>query len=250
MKKIIIGNWKMNPTSLSQVVKLAREIDKNIPTKRKLELVIAPPFPFLIPVREVLTKSKLGAQNSFWKEKGAYTGEVSPAMLKSVGVKYVILGHSERREHLYESDEIINKKIKTVLASGLKAIFCVGERDRAKEDFQLFVKNELSSGLKNIPVKFFRRIIIAYEPIWSIGTGKTVGPQDLYEMSIYIRRVLLDIFGKEAAHSIPVLYGGSVDSRNSRSFLEVDGINGLLVGGASTNAQEFIKIIKSAIIKN
>ncbi|MBI4114792.1 MAG: triose-phosphate isomerase [Candidatus Niyogibacteria bacterium] len=253
MRKIIIANWKLNPATLAAAQLLARRIEKvlalisskRLGRSKKAEMVIAPPFPFLLEVGRILRRSSLGAQDVFWEEKGAYTGAVSPLMLRSLGVRYVIVGHSERRDFAHETDAEINGKIRSALAKGFFVVLCVGEKDRKKENFERFVKQELLLDFQGIPKKYSKKIIIAYEPIWAIGTGKTVRSSDLYEMVMYIRRVLFDIFGKKAAHSIPVLYGGSVNAKNANIFLEVDGVNGLLVGGASLDPEEFLGIVKS-----
>lgn len=246
MKKIIIANWKLNPLTVSKAVVLARKIDRGRATIRGVETIIAPPFPYLRDIAKVLRRARLGAQNIFGKDAGAFTGEVSSPMLASLGIRYVIVGHSERRLYAHETNEEMNAKIKRALASGLSVVLCIGERDRVKDNFLRFVKHQLFSALKGVPRGHAKKILIAYEPVWAIGTGKPVSPDDLREMAIYIRRLLFDLFGRKAAHSIPVLYGGSVTAKNSGSFLRVDGVSGLLVGGASLDPEEFIGIMKSA----
>ncbi|MEK7647033.1 MAG: triose-phosphate isomerase [Patescibacteria group bacterium] len=246
MKKIIIANLKMNPATLGEAEKLLKEIKRGR-TSRGMEVVFCPPFVYLGALyKKVGMGVKLGAQDAFWKEFGAFTGEISPLMLKKMGVSYVILGHSERREHLGETDQMINHKVKAALKVGLKVVLCVGERERVPDELPPLVRQELVAGLAGISKRLARNIIVAYEPLWAIGTGHPDSPENLFEMSIYIRRIILDIFGKPAAHNMPVLYGGSVDDKNARAFLEADGVNGLLVGGASLDAKKFKKILEAA----
>jgi triosephosphate isomerase len=191
----------------------------------------------------------VGAQDVFWEEKGAYTGEISASILKNLGVKYVIIGHSERRE-LGETDEIINKKIKTALKSGLKVIFCIGEKERDIDNhFLNFIKDQISNSLKGIQKKFFKNLIIAYEPVWAISTHQGASadnPESALRIAIFIRRMLLEIVGGQFARQIPILYGGSVDSKNAREFLHNNGMQGLLVGSQSLIPKNFNEILKIA----
>ncbi|MBI2034013.1 MAG: triose-phosphate isomerase [Candidatus Liptonbacteria bacterium] len=241
-RKILVANWKMNPQRESEAIKLTKAIDaKNV--------VICPPFPFFKSVKSVIKKASLGAQDAFWEERGAYTGEVSPLMLKKLGVDYVIIGHSERRRWLHETDEMINKKVKVALKVGLKAILCVGEplsvRKKGLQAAKNFVKNQLREDLKNIynlkPKTY--NLIVAYEPIWAIGTGKPDNPKETAEMSRFIKEYL-----KPKTYNLKpkVLYGGSVTSLNIGRILEYNEIQGALVGGASLKVNEFKKIIKIA----
>ncbi|MDP2677032.1 MAG: triose-phosphate isomerase [bacterium] len=246
MKKIIIANWKLNPPTATKAISLAGAIERGIKKIRKAEAVIAPPSLYMRDVGRVLRRARLGAQNIFWEDSGAFTGEISASMLVSLGAQYVIIGHSERREYFHETDQEINGKIRRALKGGLSVVLCVGERDRSKEKFLQFVKQQILAGLKKIPRVYSKKIIIAYEPIWAIGTGDPVSPDDLYEMTLYIRRILFDLFGKKAAHTMRVVYGGSVSSKNAASFLSVEGVDGLLVGGASLDARDFVDIVRSA----
>lgn len=255
MKKIIVANWKMNPASAQEAKTLFEAAKRKARNLKKMEVVAAPPFvylPFLSTPSLFNANSsnlRLGAQDVFFKEEGAYTGEISAKMLKSLGVSHVIVGHSERREYRGESDEVIHKKLKAVLSRGLKPILCVGEKEREGEGFPEIVKEELRSALKGIPRTYASRTIIAYEPIWAISTksgGRADTPQDFFEMSIFIRRIILDIWGRKAAYRIPILYGGSVNAKNARGFLEVKGVGGLLVGQASIKPKEFSAILEIA----
>jgi triosephosphate isomerase len=228
MTKLLIANWKANPKTSSDAVKLAKGIDH-------AGVVIAPPFPFLADVRNVIHKAKLGAQDAFWSD-GPYTGEVSVSQLKKLGVKYVILGHSERRKNLNETDAIINRKLVSVLDGGLTPVLCVGEGSEFKtnqEEAIKFINTQLRLdlfGLRN-----FEKIIVAYEPIWAIGTGFSDSP----EHTSRVARVIRSRLGP-----VKVLYGGSVNAGNADRFLSNPDISGALIGGASLKSAEFNKIIK------
>jgi triosephosphate isomerase len=249
MKRVIIANWKMSPPTIGEARRLFENTKRRAQNSRRLEVVLAPPFIYL-PLFRASRGLRLGAQDVFFKDPpaggGAYTGEISPKMLKALGVSYVILGHSERREYLGESNELINKKLKASLARGLKVILCVGEHERSKDKFPQIIKVELKKALEGVPRRFANRVLVAYEPIWAVGSGKPDTPQELFEMSIFIRRTLLDIWGRALALKIPIIYGGSVNSKNVKNFLEVDGISGLLVGASSLDASEFGKILEIA----
>lgn len=237
----------MNPQSFSAAEKLAENILVGIKkAKSRLNVVICPPLPWLTTLAKMKKKIEWGAQDVFWEPEGAYTGEVSPKMLKNSGVNYVIVGHSERREHLGETDEMINKKVKAALSLGLKVVLCVGERSRSDPNFQDFVKDELRADLIGISGRSAKYLLIAYEPLWAIGTGEAAEPDDIFEMATYIRRNIFDILGKKAAYNTPILYGGSVDHENAAGFLHARGVNGLLVGSASLEPKEFIGIVSAA----
>jgi triosephosphate isomerase (TIM) len=233
MNNLIVANWKMNPASQKEAESIFAGIKKG--TKNtKSELVVCPPFVYLAELKGLT----LGAQNVFYKEGGAFTGGISGAMLKNLGVEYVIIGHSESRRYLKETDEIVNIKIKEALAVGLKIIFCIGEtaeeRDAGKKDEVL--ERQIKQGL--LGVDDLNSINIAYEPIWAIGTGNNCSVEETKESIDFIRK-----FTKENTR---ILYGGSVKSENSGAYIKDAGANGLLVGGASLNPEEFIKIVKSA----
>lgn len=215
---------------------------KNI---KGVETVICPPFIYL-PLFKGLT---LGAQNCFWEEKGAYTGEVSALMLKNMGVEYVILGHSERRKYFEETDEEINKKVKSVLSAGLKIILCVGETDeeRKKGKKTQVIKDQLIKGLEGVSRAAMGDISIAYEPVWAIGTGNNCSVDETMTSVLFIRQTLSNLYNRETADKTRILYGGSVNGDNSGSYIKEALANGLLVGGASLKADEFLKIVKSAV---
>lgn len=264
MKKIIALNWKMNPDSLAKAKELFSVVDSQMSkVKDSSDVVICPPFVYLeslkaessIPAgRQEKLKVKLGAQDLFWETSGAYTGEVSPKMLKNMGVGYVIVGHSERRKYMNETDEIINKKVLAALKAGLKVILCVGELKRESriknKELRIkkakdYVKNQLQKDLKKIHNSLFKihnSLIVAYEPVWAIGTGKNCNPSDAAEMAEFIKNFLMayDLRLK----SVPILYGGSVTGSNINQFFDKKEINGVLVGGASVDKKEVNKILK------
>ena len=207
-----------------------------------VDVVICPPFVYL----PVLKGATLGAQDMFWEEKGAYTGEISALQLVDLNVEYVIIGHSERRKYFNETNEIVNKKIHKALEVGLKVIFCVGEHEG--EDKAVILEKQLTQGLSEISNSTLEasNLVIAYEPVWAIGTGKNCSVQETEDAVGIIRSVIMRLYGDQLAKQIAILYGGSVTSQNSLSYLASDTINGFLVGGASLNADEFINIVKSA----
>jgi len=241
--KTIIANWKMNPQTLQEAEELLSSVMGN--EVNKVDLVICPPFVYLERM-QVLLKDKdkenlisLGAQNCHWEDKGAFTGEVSASMLKNLGISYVIIGHSERRWKMLETDEMINKKIKTILKHGLTPILAVGEKKR-EGNYRDMVTNQLTQALAGIDPNDIKKIIIAYEPVWAIGTGIYDKPEDTVEMVDLIR----DYLSKLQISDFKVLYGGSVNSGNIADFVLKADIDGVLVGGASINQEEFKGIIK------
>jgi len=249
-KTLIIANWKMNPGTLKEAEELFNATAKEAKKLRNAKIVVCPPFLYISNLKSSRSL-KLGAQDVFWEDGDSYTGEISAKMLKNLNVEYVIIGHSEKRR-LGETDEIINKKIKAGLRNNLKVIFCAGEIERDEGgNYLQFIKSEIVKGLRKIPTKLLKNLIIAYEPIWAISAASKSRkgyhpdtPEDAREMATYIKRALVSLFGK-AAHRIPALYGGSVDSNNARDFLENGGVDGLLVGRASRNAKEFGELLKN-----
>lgn len=246
MKKTIVFNWKMGPATLQE----AEQIIKIVLNSKS---IVCPPFIYLEPLLRLLKtktqklKTSLGAQDVFWENPpagGAYTGEISPKMLKNLGVEYVIIGHSERRNYLGETDEVINKKVKPALATGLKVILCVGEslkiRKKGKKAIKSFIKNQLQKDLKNISLN--SRLIVAYEPIWAIGTGNYCQPEDALEIIKFIKQFLTSNFRFPKPK---VLYGGSVTSKNIKDYLKFKEIDGVLIGGASINQKELKKILNN-----
>ena len=244
MKPIIVANWKMNPESLVEARQNFEIIKKGIRAVKKVEAVICAPFIFLSALKPT-NYLKVGAQDCFFGEKGPFTGEVSPKQLKNLGVEYVILGHSERRKYLDESTELVNQKIRAALETGLKVIFCVGSdvKKPGKE-----IKYQLEKGLKGIKKSDLDRLVFVYEPIWAISTSKNkviATPQEALKGGLYMKNVLEKIFDKKTATKAKIIYGGSVDSKNIRGFIEEGKMVGGLPGAASLNSYEFIRIVKS-----
>lgn len=244
MKKYIFGNFKMN----MDIKQTEAYIEGFLPkiTNSKNEIVIFPTFVNLMFAKQKLTSSKvlLGAQNLSNEPSGAYTGEVSASMLKSVGVDYVLIGHSERRKMFLEKNETINKKIKMALSQGLKVVLCVGETkyERTNKKVNEVIEKEISEALKGLYENELKNIIIAYEPIWAIGTGLVPNTRQIEEVAKIIRAEITKEYSQTASKNIKILYGGSVNGQNAKQFAYADGINGLLVGGASLKIDEFAKI--------
>ena len=247
MKLLVIANWKMNPLTEKEVKRLFASIKKRLKGRKNIEIVICPPFPYLSIINNLLSSIKLGAQDCFWKDKGPYTGEVSPQMLKNIGCKYVIVGHSERRETFKETDEMVNIKIKEILKAKLQPIFCIGETEEEKKAGKTFhvLEREIKKGLDKISKKEIEKVIIAYEPIWAIGTEKACEENEVMTVALFIKKLVSRLYNKKVADNIRIIYGGSVDSKNASDYLRESKMQGLLVGGASLNSKEFIKIIKS-----
>lgn len=245
-KKLLVANWKANPDSPGRALVLAKKIEKATPKSKVVEVVIAPPFPFLLPVAKVLKKAKLGAQDVFWEDIGPYTSEISWHQLKHLKVAYVIVGHSERRRLLRETDDIVNKKVLAALKAGLKVILCVGEpkaiRKKGIGAAKNYVKSQLQKDLRGLKPKT-KKLVIAYEPIWAIGTGAPDKPEDTVKMAQFIKTSLNTKF---KILNTRILYGGSVTGKNAAAFLKHGGIGGALVGGASLKPKEFGKIITIA----
>jgi len=251
--KLIVANWKMNPQSLLEAKKLFHSVKswvkKNYHLFKKVKIVICPPFVYLEPLSKLLKpktpqlKLSLGAQNLFWEKKGAFTGEISATMLKNLGVEYVILGHSERRKILGETDEIINKKLKAAIGTKLKPILCLGETEKERKSGKTLkvLQNQLNLALKNVSNFELRasNLTIAYEPVWAIGTGNPCRPKEAKEVLTFLKKKLKNVL---------ILYGGSVDSQNAFDYLEI-GFDGLLVGGASLRPKEFLKISKLTFLE-
>ena len=237
----------MNKTA-RDAVQVVQDLRKRIGGVEGVEVVVFPPFTVLGPVEKVLkgTSIGLGAQNMYWETEGPYTGEISAPMLVDLGCRYVILGHSERRQYFGETDDGINRKIKSALTFGLTPVVCVGETLKQREEgsFKRIVESQLELCLKDIDSQGADRIVIAYEPVWAIGTGLTASPQHAEEMHSLVRKLLAKVFGKDLADSIRVQYGGSAKPENIGELMREPDIDGALVGGASLDASSFAKIVK------
>jgi len=242
MSKLIVANWKLNPQTLSSAVRLARQTDRK-------GVVLCPPHTYLEVVSRAIHNATLGAQDAFWEKKGSYTGGVSISQLKHLKVKYVILGHSSRREHLDETDEIINRKVRTVLDAGLKAVLCIGENldvhKKGTVQTKNFVRNQLKRDLGKIPRARLKNLIVAYEPIWSIstsGSGLEDTPEEAEKIIKYIKELLRKT---HKIGGVKVLYGGSVDKSDAREYMSQKSIDGVLVGRESLDSKEFQEIVKA-----
>lgn len=244
-KPIIAGNWKMNNTPSDTKVFISSLKQKEL--SEDVEKIIATPFTSLYLANELLndTDIKIGAQNMYFEDRGAFTGEVSGQMLKDLNVSYVIIGHSERREIFNESDELLNKKVKAAISKELSPILCCGEtiEEREARKHQEKIKNQITKDLEGISEKDLDKLVIAYEPIWAIGTGKTASPEDAEEMCKYIREILEELYSKKLADNTRILYGGSVKPENVKEIMAKENVDGALVGGASLKVDSFTSLI-------
>ena len=245
----IAGNWKMNNTA-AKAVELINGINAQIAGETSVDVAVCPTFTALDASSKALAGSnvKLGAQNMYTKASGAYTGEISAEMLKEFNCTYVILGHSERREYFKETDAFINEKVKAVLENGMKPILCVGEKleEREAGNTIAVVSKQTSEGMAGLSAEDAQKVVIAYEPVWAIGTGKTATPAMAQEVHAEIRKVLADLFGAEASENIQILYGGSMKPENADDLLKEKDIDGGLIGGAALKADSFVALVKSA----
>ncbi len=247
--KIVAGNWKMNKTLdeaktlTSEVMNLAAEVKGNV------KMILCVPFPYLLPTKMQLGNSAVavGAQNCSEHDAGAYTGEVSVGMLKSMGIPYVIIGHSERRQYFGEDGKLLAKKVDKALAAGLIPIFCCGEplEIREKGTHEALIRQQVEESLFHLSAEALQKVVIAYEPVWAIGTGKTATSQQAQDMHAVIRKQLASKYGETVAQSIPILYGGSVKPDNAKELFSCEDVDGGLVGGASLKARDFVDIAKS-----
>lgn len=246
MTPIIVANWKMNPKTFKQAELLFANLAKQFFLASKADIVICPPMIFLPVLKSKAPQLKnffWGAQNCHWERFGAYTGEISADLLKNAGCRYVIIGHSERREYLKETDEMINWKIQAAFKAGLRSILCVGEKEG--EEMALTVEKQIRSGLKNVSSDAAKNLLIAYEPVWAIGSGQPCSPDDAMGAALFIKRVLTNLYDRRLAEEIKIIYGGSVDVQNAAAYFIEAKMDGLLVGGVSLMAKEFGRILKS-----
>ncbi len=248
-KKFVAGNWKMF-TNLRSATQLAVSVVQGLRAE-DVAVAVCPPFPYLAAVAEALQGSPimLGAQNCYHEKEGAFTGEVSPAMLLDVGCTHVILGHSERRHKLGESDAFINKKVHAALAAGLNVILCVGEtiEEREANRTEDVLDTQIAGSLADITADLLKRVVIAYEPVWAIGTGRNATPEQAQEAHAYIRRRVGEKLGPAAAQSLLIQYGGSVKPDNAASLMKQPDVDGGLIGGASLQADSFLAIVRAAV---
>ncbi|MCK4522343.1 MAG: triose-phosphate isomerase [Nanoarchaeota archaeon] len=246
-KPLMAGNWKMNCT-VKDAVELVKELKKYVKDVKNTEILVCPPFTALNEVSRTVKDSniELGAQNMGYEDSGAFTGEISPLMLRELKCRYVILGHSERRHIFNENDGVINKKIKCALKNNLKPILCVGETllQRRANLTKKIILNQIQNGLKDIKADDMKNIVVAYEPVWAIGTGKTAMPYQAQEIHASIRDLLEDMFNQDVGFNTRIIYGGSVKPDNIKELMMQSDIDGALVGGASLKAKDFSQIIR------
>ena len=250
-KPIMAGNWKMHHTHL-EAIQVVQKLGYRLEPEDydRCDVVVCPPFTALRSVQTVIEADRLsiqlGAQNTHWEEEGAYTGEVSPVMLSKLNVTYVVVGHSERREHFGETDDMVNRKVKAVLARRMTPIMCVGEtlEEREAGQTEAKVSGQVKGGLDEVEPEQVGQLVIAYEPIWAIGTGKNATPEDANETIGTIRSMVAGLFNEEAARSVRIQYGGSVKPGNIGAFMAMPEIDGALVGGASLDADDFAHIVR------
>ena len=248
MRRLIIaGNWKMNK-NISEAMELTNGLKRALHDVDNLDIVLCPVFTALTCVSELIVNSniQLGAQNVYWQEQGAFTGEVSPSMLKDAGCKFVIIGHSERRQYFSETNETVNKKIKAAIKSGLIPIVCVGETLTQREENRTLevIKEQIQQGLRDIIFPEAKGLIVAYEPVWAIGTGRNATPAQAQEVQKYIRKLLSGVYNDSIAATIRIQYGGSVKPENIEELIKQPDIDGALVGGASLKIDSFSQIVK------
>jgi len=246
-KPIIAGNWKMNNT-IAQTKALLTELIPLVKDEKKTEVVVCVPYTNIATAAELIkgTNIHLGAENVHWAEKGAFTGEISADMLVELGVEYVIIGHSERRQYFGETDETVNMRVKTAIAKGLKPIICVGEslELREKNRYKTFLKKQTVAALKDVTAEELDNVVIAYEPIWAIGTGKTATAEDANETIKIIRNTVAKLYDRKVANKLRIQYGGSMNAKNAHELMEQKQIDGGLIGGASLKAVDFSIVVK------
>jgi len=247
-KKFVAGNWKMYTTAAA-ARQLAAAVVQGVGKDDKVHVAVCPPFPYLATVAETIKGSAvaLGAQNLYPEKEGAFTGEVSPAMLLDVGCRYVILGHSERRHVIGETDAFINRKVHAALAAGLQVILCVGEKleERDGNRTEAVLETQLKGGLHGLKAEQMGRLVIAYEPVWAIGTGRNATPEQAQQAHVFIRGQVKQMYGDAVAQALIIQYGGSVKPDNAASLLGQPDVDGALVGGASLKADQFLAIVKA-----
>jgi triosephosphate isomerase len=249
-KKFVAGNWKMY-TTMATALQLAAAVVRGLGDEQRVAVAVCPPAPYLTVVGDILKGGPiaLGAQNCYHEKEGAFTGEISPAMLVDVGCRYVILGHSERRHKLGESDAFINRKVHAALAAGLEVILCLGEtlEERQANRTEAVLDAQLNGSLAGLDAAGLRRVVLAYEPVWAIGTGVNATPEQAQQAHAFVRGRIRQQFGEESAAALPIQYGGSVKPDNAASLFRQPDVDGGLIGGASLNADQFLAIVRAAL---
>jgi triosephosphate isomerase len=243
---LIAGNWKMHKTG-DEAVQTAKRLRQLVAGGAAVEVMIAPPFTALYQVAKEISGSiiALGAQNMHWESQGAFTGEIAPAMLKAAGCRYVIIGHSERRQFFGETDQTINRKIRAAVSAGLQPVFCIGETEAEREAGQTFsiLDKQIQNGLENFLLQDLKSLVVAYEPVWAIGTGKTATKEQAQEVHAYVRRQLAERMDPDFAEQLRILYGGSVKPSNIKELMAMPDVDGALVGGASLDPETFGQLV-------
>ena len=247
MKKLIIANWKCNPTTLKEAKALFESTKANLKNAKGVEIVICPPFLYLLNLNAKNSRLKLGGQDCFWENKGAYTGEISAAQLKDAGCQYVLVGHSEREKYFSETDEIANQKMRSAIKAKLKPVLCLGDslEEREKGNVQQALFRQAEKALKGMKKDEIKNLFLAYEPVWAIGTGKPCSVGEAQTMRLYLRKILAKLYSMKISESVPILYGGSVNSKNAKTYIAEAGMQGVLVGGGSLNAKELADIVRA-----
>ena len=247
VKSLVVANWKMNPETIEKAKEIFRGTKAIVKDLKNTKVVICPPFVYLSDLEKINdSKILIGAQDMFWENAGSFTGEISPVMLKKEGEGYVILGHSERRD-LGETEEMIAKKIASAIKAGLIPILCIGEKERdVHGEYLHFLRKQIINSLGKLPKRFLAKLVIAYEPIWAIGKSEeeAMKPADLHEMTIFIKKILVELYGQAVGVIVPVLYGGSVNHNNAKDILVHGQVQGLLVGRESLNPKKFGELLK------
>ncbi len=250
IKPVIAGNWKMNK-KVNEAIDLVSSLKPLVEGINQITIIVCPPFTSLYSVSKIIkgTNIELGGQNCYLKESGAYTGEIAPQMLQDVGCNWTILGHSERRQYFNENDSLLNQKLKYVISTGLKVMFCIGETldEREENRMESVLRRQIIEGLRDLTPEQLKNVVIAYEPVWAIGTGKTATKEQAQEAHAFIRSLIERQFGKAAAENLPIQYGGSVKPENAKELISQPDVNGFLVGGASLIAENFSQIIKACL---
>jgi len=249
-KPFIAGNWKMNKT-IKESIELANGLKRELIDLNGVDILVCPPYTALSDIADILVDSNigLGAQNVSWQKEGAFTGEISVRMLNDAGCRYIIVGHSERRKYFSENDEIVNKKIKAVLSGNLTPIFCLGETLEERESNQTMnvIQKQLEGGLSGLDQESVSQLIIAYEPVWAIGTGKTASPDQAQQVHQFIRNWIKSNYSEEVSEELKIIYGGSVKADNTKELMQKVDIDGALVGGAALEIDSFAQIAKAAL---
>ena len=246
-RPLMAGNWKMFKTH-TEAVATASELLHLVSGVTDRDIMLAPTYSALVPVGEALQNSNisLGAQNLFWESDGAFTGEIAPGMLKAAGCEYVIIGHSERRQYFGETDETVNKRIRAAIEADLRPVLCIGETETQRDADETFsvLDKQIQNGLQNFGLADLNHLVVAYEPVWAIGTGKTASTDQAQEAHQYVRSLLEKAFGQDLAHRTRILYGGSVKPDNVDELMQMPDLDGALVGGASLKADSFGRIVQ------